>query len=232
MVEVKEFNIDNKKIKIVAASAIGRDKIENQDNYSLNFIDDTLIIVLGDGLGSAPFSNEGSKKISECSPKILLNEIIPSTILDVKTAWKNTIKSDFDKYDTTFKFLKIDKNQIVCGGVGDGWICGLTDTESFSLEADHTFSNQTDTILSIDLISKFRIKKYCIANTSTFLIATDGFSEDMQKGSFVNLLEDAHASINSDISAFADELDETLKNWPVSSNTDDKTVIFVSVEEE
>lgn len=232
MVDIIEFKIENKIIKIVAVSVMGRNKIENQDSYSINFVNNKILITLADGLGSAVFSKEGSEHITKCSISMLINDISQKTILDIKTVWKKLIKSEFDKYDTTFKFLKIDNKKIEYGGIGDGWICGLIDDSSFTLEANQTFSNQTDTILSTDLLNKFKLEKAYYGKTNIFLIATDGFSEDMKKAAFEDFLNEAKSSMINNISSFANELNENLENWPVSSNTDDKSVIFVSVEEE
>lgn len=63
------------------------------------------------------------------------------------------------------------------------------------------------------------------------LIATDGFSEDIEKDNGKAFMDDVFESVCKDENSFENEMKETLINWPVETNKDDKTVIFVQREE-
>ena len=63
------------------------------------------------------------------------------------------------------------------------------------------------------------------------LIATDGFSEDIEKDNGKAFMDDLFESFCKDENSFENEMKETLINWPVETNKDDKTVIFVHREE-
>ena len=59
------------------------------------------------------------------------------------------------------------------------------------------------------------------------LIATDGFSEDIEKDNSKAFLTDIYTQISKDFDAFEEEIKNTLNNWPVKSNKDDKTAVFI-----
>lgn len=212
---------------VIGVSVIGKKKIENQDSFLLSSDKASFAITVADGLGSAPFSKEGAIKICNLCQNMLLSNVDNNAILKLKEKWKESVKSDFDKYDTTIKFLKISGDEVLFGGVGDGWICLSSGKDTVSLEAPHTFSNQTDSILSIDLLSKFSIKKASITGEFVGLIATDGFSEDIDKKNAAEFLNEIKTNVSNDINDFAEEMENSLKNWPVETNCDDKTVVFI-----
>ena len=185
-----------------------------------------MVITVADGLGSAPFSKEGANAICPLCAEMLNSEITKETIIKLKEDWKKKIKTDFDKYDTTIKYIAFSDSEIKYGGVGDGWICIYGNDEVLSTEIDHTFSNQTDSILSIDLLNKFLNKKMVASDEFVSLIATDGFSEDIDKANLKAFMKDIQNSMVTDIDAFANEIHDTLNNCPLETNCDDKTVVF------
>ena len=227
MKTVKEFNIGKYRYYVAGISVIGKKKIENQDSFLICNDDSYLSIVVADGLGSAPFSKEGSEKVCGLCLEMLKTNIDNDAILKLKEDWKQSVKSDFDKYDTTIKFLKISDKELVYGGIGDGWICLMNGQDVLSAEASHTFSNQTDSILSIDLLLKFFVKRISLSDDFVVLISTDGFSEDIDKKNLSNMLGDIKQGMRDDVNSFAEEMENAIKNWPVETNCDDKTVVFV-----
>ena len=227
MKTMKEFVIGAYKYNVIGISVIGKKKIENQDSFLISADNDSLNVVVADGLGSAPFSKEGADHICKLCINTLKNKLDNDAILKLKEDWKLSVKSDYEKYDTTVKFLRFTDEDISFGGVGDGWICIKNNGDIESFEQPHTFSNQTDSILSIDLISKFISKSIVAGKEGTALISTDGFSEDIDKNNLFELLNDIENGINNDAYLFAEEMENALKNWPVETNCDDKTVVFV-----
>ena len=227
MKTIKEFVIGGYRYNVVGVSVIGKKKIENQDSFLIDADKTSLNVVVADGLGSAPFSKEGADHICRLCTEALRNKLNSDAILKLKEDWKLSVKSDYEKYDTTVKFLRFTDNDITFGGVGDGWICIKNNGNIDSYEQPHTFSNQTDSILSIDLISKFVSKDFEAGKEVVALISTDGFSEDIDKNNLSELLNDIENGINDDVYSFAEEMENALKNWPVETNCDDKTVVFV-----
>ena len=227
MKTIKEFVIGGYRYNVIGISVIGKKKIENQDSFLINSDESSLNIVVADGLGSAPFSKEGADHICRICIESLKNKLDSDAILKLKEDWKLSVKSDYEKYDTTIKFLRFTDKDITFGGVGDGWICIKNNGNIDSYEQPHTFSNQTDSILSIDLISKFTSKGSEAGKEVVALISTDGFSEDIDKNNLSELLNDIENGISDDVYSFAEEMENDLKNWPVETNCDDKTVVFV-----
>lgn len=227
MKTIKEFVIGGYRYNVVGVSIIGKKKIENQDSFLIDADKVSLNVVVADGLGSAPFSKEGADHICRLCAEALKNKLDSDAILKLKEDWKLSVMSDYEKYDTTVKFLRFTDKEITFGGVGDGWICIKNNGNIDSYEQPHTFSNQTDSILSIDLISKFLSKDFEAGKEVVALISTDGFSEDIDKNNLSELLNDIENGISDDVYSFAEEMENALKNWPVETNCDDKTVVFV-----
>lgn len=227
MKAIKEFKLGNYIYYVIGISVIGKKKTENQDCFLIDCSDSCLSIAVADGLGSAVFSQEGANKLCRLCIDFLKNPIEEKAILKLREDWKKAVKSDFDKYDSTIKFIKMNDETLTIGGVGDGWICFKGKEGVSSFEAEHTFSNQTDSILSIDLLSKFVVRNILVSGDILALISTDGFSEDIEKSNLSELLLDIKRDISSDIYRFAADMEEEMKNWPVDTNCDDKTVVFV-----
>ena len=231
--EEKKYRLSGYNISVFAFSEIGQGKVENQDSFSLYSDDKQLIVAVADGLGSAAYSKEGSQKIVTVAIDILSRvdsyESISSEILQ---RWRDGISGSLNQYDTTLKFIKIADNKVVYGGIGDGWIAFSGSGGFISLTADNTFSNQTDSILSFDFNRKFIVEETHLDGIRMGLISTDGFSEDMDKENANQMLKEIEKELSEDAEAFVFELKQTLEHWPVETNRDDKTVVFIKTEKE
>ena len=64
----------------------------------------------------------------------------------------------------------------------------------------------------------------------TALISTDGFSEDIDKENGKPFLSAVSEQLRIDSEAFKEEIEDTLSHWPVETNRDDKTVVFIERE--
>lgn len=224
--------IGDQTYSVIACSVMGGGKIENQDSYEIYYDDNQLIVAVADGLGSAVYSKEGSSKIVKLLIDVLKEEVEdPRIPFELLQRWKIVVNGNLNLYDTTIKFVWIKNGLIKYGGVGDGWIAINTKSELISLCASNTFSNQTDSILSFDLKSKFINKETEVKHVLNLLISTDGFSEDIEKENGKAFLDDIYEQINRDSVSFEKDIVSTLENWPVESNKDDKTVVFIQREE-
>ena len=225
------INLGNSCYTIISCSVMGEGKIENQDSVKIYYDENQIIVVVADGLGSAIYSKEGAQKITSLACSILaeatdLSELAP----ELQKKWKADLEGNLNLYDTTVKFIKITKNDVCYGGVGDGWIAFNAVTGYVEMTSSNSFSNQTDTILSFDLKSKFRIEKLSTEALQTALIATDGFSEDMDKENGKSFLSAVSEQIRTDSEVFRQEIEDALNHWPVETNRDDKTVVFIERE--
>lgn len=220
--------IQSTKYQIISCSVMGDGKIENQDSFGIYHDESQIIVIVADGLGSAKFSKEGSSKIVGIATGVLKSNIAYEEMpIEILKQWKDGLDGNLNSYDTTMKFIHIKNNEIIYGGVGDGWIAINKENRFVSLCANNTFSNQTDSLLSFDLKNKFVIKKEIINGFKNLLISTDGFSEDMDKEHGLEFLNDVYAQINVGSKEFGADIENTLNNWPVESNKDDKTVVFI-----
>lgn len=217
---------------IVGCSAMGNGKIENQDSVKIRQTSDSLIVVVADGLGSAAYSKEGSEKAVKITADILAQKDYENLSEKILSLWKENLQGNINQYDTTIKFIQITNEKIIVGGVGDGWIALKNNDAIKSFIVENSFSNQTDSILSIGLDKKFWIEEFNINEYDTTIIATDGFSEDINKEDAFEFLKQSGNEIKKDIDIFAIDLEETLSNWPVQTNRDDKTVVFIVLTKE
>lgn len=217
---------------IVGCSVMGCGKIENQDSIEIRQTNDSLIVVVADGLGSAAYSKEGSEKAVKITADILTQKCYENLSEKILSLWKENLQGNLNQYDTTIKFIQITNEKIIVGGVGDGWIALKNNNDIKSFVVENPFSNQTDSILSIGLDKKFWTEEFDSKEYDTMIIATDGFSEDINKEDAFEFLKQAENEIKEDIGIFATDLEETLSNWPVQTNRDDKTVVFVVLTKE
>ena len=214
--------------QLFAVSVKGPGKDENQDNYGYLHFQNSLSVVVADGLGSAKQSKMGSQLAVESTLKII-NEISePSSWpTEIFKEWRSRIIEDVVEYDTTNKFIKIMPEELVFGGIGDGWIYIKTESGYEQIVSNNLFSNQTDSMLSFDYKSKFIIQRISSEKMNTALISTDGFSEDIDKKNAQQFLEEIGRSIDSNPVKFGSDLLEMMDNWLVDSNKDDKTVVII-----
>lgn len=230
--ETKKVKLPSKNISVYAFSVMGKGKIENQDSFKIYSDENQVIIVVADGLGSAAYSKEGSQRITEVAIEILSNtDDFNSLYLNILNDWKKELEGNINQYDTTLKFLKIKNDMIVYGGVGDGWISIKSDKGLVNMVAENTFSNQTDSILSFNLKEKFNVNEYELGDNLVGLVSTDGFSEDMDKDNSFGLLDGIDKELASNEESFIEDTKNTLLNWPVETNRDDKTVVIFKIEE-
>lgn len=230
--ETKKVKLSSKNIFVYAFSVMGEGKIENQDSFNIYSDENQVIIVVADGLGSAAYSKEGSQRITEVAIEILSNtDDFNGVYLNILNEWKKELEGNINQYDTTLKFLKIKNDMIVYGGVGDGWISIKSDKGLVNMVAENTFSNQTDSILSFNLKEKFNVNEYELGDNLVGLVSTDGFSEDMDKDNSFGLLDGIDKELASNEESFIEDTKNTLLNWPVETNRDDKTVVIFKIEE-
>lgn len=231
--EEKKYRIAEYNISIFAFSEMGKGKVENQDSYMLYSDDGQLIVAVADGIGSAAYSKEGSKRIVMLALNILSKMDSYETIAcDILKQWRDGIEGNLNQYDTTLKFVKITKDKVIYGGVGDGWIVFLKPDGLMSLTSDNLFSNQTDSIMSYDLSRKFIVKEMSLQEIQIGLVSTDGFSEDIDKENAKQMLNEIERELSVDEETFVNEMKQTLDNWPVETNRDDKTVVFIRATKE
>jgi serine/threonine protein phosphatase PrpC len=213
----------------IGFSVKGQGKEENQDRFQFFHNDECVIAVVADGLGSAIYSSHGAELICKITIDILRQtEPVSGIAIKIRNKWLENLRHKPAACDTTLKFVKVEREKAVVGGIGDGWIAFLSGEEYISIVTENSFANQTDTIMSSDLTSKFLVKEINLNDEcGLFLIATDGFSEDIDKSQGQQFLKNIDASLKADAHDFCSKLEKTLNNWPVKTSADDKTVVLL-----
>lgn len=226
---IKIFNLNDIEILVCINTKIGFDKEINQDAYFFDATNDSFAISICDGLGSAKYSSEGSRKASQ----ILVNLLITNTFDKdkFKEMWIDNFKNNPKEYNTTAKYIKIDKKYISFGGIGDGLIAIKgEDNITISLNKGE-FSNQTSSIFDINYSSSFLEQQMALSNKTIAIICTDGFSEDLEENGLNLLLEEANRLFGNkqEIEELDRSLEDLLNSWPNKTNGDDKTIAFIAV---
>lgn len=224
---IKEVILGNKSYCLVGLTQPGKGKTENQDSFSFYNDEECIIGVVADGLGSAIKAAAGAKAVCEATISVLKQDFLVENLSqEILITWKKTLNGNPLAYDTTLRFFKIHKNNVLVGGVGDGWTSILNGNSFISFEAKNKFANQTESMMSYDMKECFWIQRFEARDSILISIATDGYSEDIDKALAESYLAEVALSIQEP-EKFLFKMQHLLQNWPVESNRDDKTVIFV-----
>ena len=212
---------------LIGHSVNGSEEKVNQDSYGYYCDGDSLIVVVADGLGSAPLSQIGSEAVVLAAIEVL-SEPEPGNIWrHIFETWMSEIDGPLEQYDTTCKFIRIRDDKVIIGSIGDGWL-GMMNVEGYSeLENNNVFTNRTESICSQKLMDKAYTAEYDLDQLYSFGVSTDGFSEDFDRESRSEFLRDVCENMANDIQTTYGEIRAVLADWPVKSNKDDKTVILV-----
>lgn len=220
--------LSNRNYIVVGLSKQGKYKEENQDSFKFYHDENCIIGVVADGLGSALKSAQGSA----LACRVAIDELkgkndyegISTNILH---NWLSKISGKPLAFDTTLRFVKITKDSIILGGVGDGWTVGFIDDHFISIEAKNKFANQTNSLMSYEISKYFFVKQIPFKSECIISISTDGFSEEINKTVSKDFMKTISKEMQENSEQFICNMEETLNNWPIESNHDDKTAIFI-----
>ena len=226
---IKKYKISGLEITLCYNTKMGFEKENNQDSCFFNANDSIFAISICDGLGSAKKSAEGSKKASELLVNLLTrNEFSKERF---QSEWLECFKENTKEFNTTAKFIKISKENIHFGGIGDGLIAIKSERHITTLSDRGEFSNQTACIFDINYLNAFTEMDISLNEKAIMIICTDGFSEDIRDEGLNLLLKEAENLFGAESKAkeFDESLIDLLNNWPNVTNGDDKTVAFIAV---
>lgn len=222
--------IGNTEFISAACSVKGKDKTFNQDAFRIEACTDIIICTLADGLGSAINSEIGAEAVCRIACELIgENGITENFPVILKRRWAESLSYKPISCDTTFKFFVITPQEIIYGGIGDGWVIGIADGAFFEYKASGSFSNQTCSMMSAGYADHFEIFRKPYRTIQGLSLATDGFSEDIDGEAVQPFLRDALRELKEDSNRFVSEIEQNMEDWPVVSNQDDKTIILTGV---
>ena len=224
--EIKSYNVNDMQYKIIAISVQGDKEKNNQDYFKIYCDSDNLIVSVTDGLGSARMSEYGSRYACEECENLLKNS--EKFNFDKFFAnWNARIEGNILDYDSTLKFIKIDNSSIYLWKIGDGWTALFKEGELIELENKENFLNRTDSILSVGANQSWKDMTCEKCDNFICVLATDGFSEDIIKNNSKEFLCEVKNEMDNNFEKFAYDLENFMINWPLKTNLDDKTVVFI-----
>lgn len=219
--------MNNAEYTILGCSVKGEDKELNQDSFIVYNNDSCIICLIADGLGSAINAEIGSETICKVAKELILKQGITNDFPNLlKKKWVEALDVKPMSCDTTFKFFVVDKESIVFGGIGDGWIVGIVDEQFFERKNINHFSNQTDSIMSVGYEDKFQIIRMPYREIQVLSLATDGFSEDIESKSTEGFVKECLSELKNGVNIFSNNLETMISDWPIKTNRDDKTIIL------
>ncbi len=223
---------------IIFASCKGqKEKHPYQDFIQVVKSDGYLLAALADGLGSSRFSSRGASLIC-----LILAEQFErgfSSGMTFEDILFEAISSWYDKLDvkginpkdclttSSVLFLKKDERKAYLAQIGDSLLAYRCDGKDVvCLSEDKDFLNETDCI-GTSKRSNYHIHEIIFENSLDFLIASDGFGDEIMKDNIGGLFDyfiSSYSSVRPDRrgKALKKEIVETMQD----KNNDDKSVIF------
>lgn len=220
--------------------------LPNQDAFLIKKLEKGLVAVVADGLGSKKHSNVGSKKACEAVANVFfklerennsycskdnLKELLPL----IYECWINSLgKYCANDSSSTCLFAYICDEDIIVAQLGDGMIFLLGKDEEGSIliqdDKEEGFINMTDCLNARFAIEKWKIKSVPKTLFKALFICSDGISSDIKDGMQKDFVKELmHSSSNKTAQQNKKGAKRWLKNWPIKSNTDDKTLVFVEL---
>jgi len=209
--------------------------IPNQDAWLSKHFSWGDVIVVADGLGSHQDSDIGAKAI--CKVIVSIAKIyshfqsinIERLLKRIHSKWLEELKETLpSKSSSTVLFvIRYKKETIVCQ-LGDGLIMGFSENESSFLiqeEKEYSFSNMTHGLRKEFDIKHWKIKRFKTMDFKTFILCTDGVSDDLLVNTELAFGKELYKSNKKHSKKRVEKsLKKMLMNWPVPNHSDDKTI--------
>ena len=151
------FRLGDHDYQIIGGTAEGSSDKINQDSFGYFYDGRCLIIVVADGLGSAPSSHIGSRNMVESVFGVMSSSDSGKIWERIYKAWVSSIEGDPEQCDTTCKFVCIRDETVTVGSIGDGWLGMIGAVGYHELENNNMFTNRTESICSQNLEEKIRL---------------------------------------------------------------------------
>lgn len=210
----------------------------NQDSYAVYADKDACAIVVSDGLGSKPFSQDGSAALCRAVTELIKNRFLLN--MDAKRICRMVYQKwlqllDGRKVDeccATALFCFLIQDEVQLFQLGDGLAGVLTATGPMILFDDKSthFYNETDCLSSIFDSSRWRFLRFPAEEFRGALLCTDGVGifPDTMEGFKQFTTDFISGYANMEINAITEDIRSWLFDWP---GTDDKTIAFMISEE-
>jgi serine/threonine protein phosphatase PrpC len=206
----------------------------NQDAWLFRSWKDGAALAVSDGLGSKPFSDNGSKAV--CMAVVEAARIfrfhpggnfkhLPELI---HALWLIKI-GDTNPSDcaATCLFAVTARGKIILGRLGDGFIQFLGKNKSFIMEdrKENDFSNITNCMTNTFTAGDWEIIEIPAENCDAVVFCTDGVSNDIIEEKKADFAKDFYAEYkNMNAKKRSGEITKWLTKWPVPGHSDDKTL--------
>jgi serine/threonine protein phosphatase PrpC len=195
-------------------------------------------IVVCDGMGSRPHSQEGAQAACRAVRQSLVLwskakqpslDMLPRLITPL---WKLAISPRLAEECATtclFAFLKPSGN-LLCGGLGDGLIALKTAEDIQTVLGERSgFGNETLALGCPHRLEDWHLREFQVGTQAfDLLLATDGIADDLQQdrlGDFIAWLGAEFKPLPS--AQRWRNLTHELKNWPTPNHLDDKTLALL-----
>ncbi|GLR62802.1 PP2C family serine/threonine-protein phosphatase [Marinospirillum insulare] len=225
------------RFQVVGASVKGpaheQDCQPNQDAVGLANNSKGCFAAVADGLGSRKLSHLGSQRAVKIAHNILKNRsIVDASAMPARLsrAWRHSFKNDFNDYETTCLWAKVNASgKGGVGQVGDGLVL-LRQSGRFSVLTTQkdSFGNQTTTLSQTESLTSDTADIQLTLPGDGVLLMTDGISDDLipeQLEAFFDTIYNHQKRCSK--RRMKRWLQAELKNWSTPRHGDDKTIASI-----
>ena len=237
---------------VIQCAAQGRSHIKSdipcQDKTYSAFDNDTQVIALADGAGSAKLSHYGAETVtkficSELTEKFdiyfsdndgasVKQQLIEGMLKSLsKTA--NQLKCEIKELASTLLFVAIKNNQFIIAHIGDGVVGYLKNDEMkiASQSENGEFVNTTVFTTSKDAIMTMKLIKGSLGEIQGFVLMSDGtetslYSKKERKLADV-LKKIMQMSVIISVDKVQEQLEQSFENVIVNATTDDCSIAML-----
>lgn len=213
--------------------------IPYQDYRLVCETDSLLIVAMADGLGSASHSDSGSRFACEETVRYFMrhfeDEQSSSEICRaLASAWAARVKklsSCMHDFSTTLSLLVVDKHRkhVLLGQLGDTMVAYRKDGDraTFVHVSDKEFINETCCLGNRFKNSDFKFVDLYFDDTFDFMIATDGFADEIVSEQLDRLFDYFKKKYGPMARKHRNyTLKKEIQEIMSTKNSDDKTLVF------
>lgn len=237
---------------IIQCAVRGRSHIKSgipcQDKTYSAVYNDTYVIALADGAGSARLSHYGAEMVtkfigSELIEKfdtyfsnndgVFVKQQLMKGILKTLKQMANQLECEFEELASTLLFVAVKYNQFIMAHIGDGIIGYLKDDEIkiASQPENGEFVNTTIFTTSKDAIMTMKLIKGDLGNIQGFVLMSDGTETSLYSKKEHKLADVLKKIMQMSTIISADKVQEQLKqsfeNVIIKATTDDCSIAML-----
>lgn len=226
-----------------------KNQVPCQDKTKTVFLNNTYVISLSDGAGSAKLSHYGATRVVDSMTELFVSDfdklyeqpdgrqvkitIMEKLLIAIKDE-ADILSCEMKDLAATMLAVAVKDNHFIIAHIGDGVIGYLDgdDLKVASAPSNGEHANETYFVTSKDAITSMKLFKGEINNISGFVLMSDGTEQSLYNKSNNRLsgavLKLMQRNVLVDESVMRDQLESTFKNIIIDKTHDDCSIALLS----